>query len=118
MKHEYAAQTCIYCNNAQAESSDHVVGRKFFLVEERRGNLPQVPACKPCNNRKSELEAYLMTVLRSARKTQMRRRFWQKLVPPRLEKNAKLHGGCGKATSGAAARQFHSSTSRWKSCSQ
>lgn len=89
MKHKFSGETCIYCNNAQAESSDHVVGRKFFL-EERRGNLPQVPACKRCNNRKSELEAYLMTVLPFGAKNADAAEILAKLVPPRLEKNAKL----------------------------
>jgi hypothetical protein len=62
MKHKFSGETCIYiyCSDAPAESSDHVVGRKFFLVE-RRGDLPQVPAYKRCNNRKSELEAYQPT---------------------------------------------------------
>jgi hypothetical protein len=89
MKHKFSGETCIYCNNAQAESSDHVVGRKFFL-EERRGNLPQVPACKRCNNRKSELEAYLMTVLPFGAKNADAAEILAKLVPPRLENNAKL----------------------------
>lgn len=62
MKRKFRTEICIYCNDAPSESSDHVVGRKFFL-EERRGNLPQVPACKRCNNRKSLLENYLMIVL-------------------------------------------------------
>jgi hypothetical protein len=66
-----------------------VVGRKFFL-EGRRGNLPQVPACKRCNNRKSELEAYLMTVLPFGAKNADAAEILAKLVPPRLEKNAKL----------------------------
>jgi SEC-C motif len=89
MKHKFSGEICIYCNNAQAESSDHVVGRKFFLVE-RRGNLPQVPACKRCNNRKSELEAYLMTVLPFGGKNADAAEILAKLVPPRLKQNAKL----------------------------
>jgi hypothetical protein len=62
MRHKFSGETCIYCENASADSSDHVVGRKFFLVQ-RRNNLPQVPACTRCNNRKSKLENYLMIVL-------------------------------------------------------
>jgi len=62
MKHKFSGETCIYCQNAPADSSDHVMGRKFFLVE-RRGNLPQAPACSRCNNQKSKLENYLMIVL-------------------------------------------------------
>jgi SEC-C motif len=62
MKRKFRNEVCIYCNDAPAESSDHVVSRKFFL-EERRGDLPQAPACKRCNNRKSQLENYLVIVL-------------------------------------------------------
>jgi hypothetical protein len=89
MKHKFGGEICVYCNIAPAESKDHVVGRKFFL-EERRGNLPQVPSCKRCNNRKSELEAYLMTVLPFGAKNVDAVKILTKLVPPRLEKNAKL----------------------------
>jgi len=62
MKRKFRKEVCVYCNDAPAESSDHVVGRKFFL-EDRRGDLPQVPACERCNNQKSQLENYLMIVL-------------------------------------------------------
>jgi|SRR5580704_5809476 hypothetical protein len=89
MKHKFNGEVCVYCNKAPADTSDHAIGRKFFL-EERRGNLPQVPACKRCNNRKSELEAYLMTVLPFGAKNADAAEILAKLVPPRLEKNAKL----------------------------
>lgn len=88
MKHKFHGQRCVYCG-ALAETSDHTVGRKFFL-EERRGDLPQVPACRRCNNRKSELECYLMTVLPFGAKNADAARILTELVPPRLEKNAKL----------------------------
>lgn len=90
MKHKFQGQPCVYCG-AEAEeiTTDHVVGKKFFL-EEQRDNLPQVPACKPCNNRKSELEGYLMTVLPFGAKHNEARQLLAKLVPPRLAKNAKL----------------------------
>ena len=35
MKHKFSGETCIYCGKAASESSDHVVGRNFFLVERR-----------------------------------------------------------------------------------
>ena len=41
---------------------DHVIARGFFLPSER-GELPQVPACKQCNNEKSRIEHHLTTVL-------------------------------------------------------
>jgi len=62
MKHKFHGETCVYCASAAADTSDHAVGRKFFLVE-RRGNLTQIPACKACNSHKSKLESYLMIVL-------------------------------------------------------
>jgi hypothetical protein len=89
MKHKFSGETCIYCGKAAADTSDHAVGKKFFL-EERRGNLPQVPACRRCNNRKSELEGYLMTVLPFGAKHPDAAEVLAKLVPPRLAKNAKL----------------------------
>lgn len=88
MKHKFDGQTCIYCG-AAADTSDHAVGKKFFL-EERRGSLPQAPACRRCNNRKSELEGYLMTVLPFGAKNADAAEILTKLVPPRLAKNAKL----------------------------
>ena len=90
MKHKFSGEICVYCNEAPADTSDHAIGRKFFL-EERRGNLPQVPACRSCNSRKSELEAYLMTVLPFGAKNADAGTILTKLVPPRLEKNAKLN---------------------------
>jgi hypothetical protein len=89
MKHKFSGEICVYCNNAPADTSDHALGRKFFL-EERRDKLPQVPACKRCNNRKSELEGYLMTVLPFGAKNVDAAKILTKLVPARLEKNAKL----------------------------
>jgi hypothetical protein len=91
LKREFKGRICIYCNKAPAESSDHVVGRKFFL-RERRDNLPQAPACNRCNNRKSKLENYLMIVLPFGAKHADAAANLLKLVQPRLENkaNAKL----------------------------
>lgn len=90
MKQKFGDGICIYCG-AAAESSDHVLARKFFLVE-RRGDLPQAPACKRCNNRKSQLENYLMIVLPFGAKNADAAEILRKLVQPRLENkaNAKL----------------------------
>jgi hypothetical protein len=91
MRHKFRGETCIYCGKAASESTDHVVGRKFFLVE-RRDNLPQAPACKRCNNQKSKLESYLMIVLSFGAKNADAAEILRKLVQPRLENkaNAKL----------------------------
>src|ERR1051325_7360899 len=53
---------CAYCATAWADTADHLFARKFFLIENR-GHLPQVPACRQCNSRKSLLELYACTVL-------------------------------------------------------
>jgi hypothetical protein len=92
MKHKFDGEICIYCNEAPAESKDHAVARNFFLVE-RRDNLPQVLACKRCNNLKSKLESYLMIVLPFGAKHPDAKRNLEELVRPRLENewNAKLY---------------------------
>jgi len=87
-RHKFNGQRCVYCG-AEAETSDHAVARKFFL-EERRDNLPQVPACQKCNNRKAELERYLMTILPFGAKHPDAVKNLEKLVRPRLENDAKL----------------------------
>jgi len=53
---KFAGELCVYCNSRPAVVPDHVFARKFFLLN-KRGNLPQVPACDQCNNEKSRLTA-------------------------------------------------------------
>lgn len=107
-RHKFSGEICVYCNNAPAESSDHVVGKKFFL-QERRGNLPQVPACLRCNGRKSELEGHLMTVLPFGAKHADAAENLAKLIPPRLEQNARLLRELKKGfeKSGGTSIPFH-----------
>lgn len=62
MKHRFTGETCVYCGKAPADTSDHVLGRGFFLIEQR-GDIPQIPACKRCNGQKATLEHYLSLVL-------------------------------------------------------
>jgi hypothetical protein len=53
---KFKGKTCIYCCIPESsECPDHVVARSFFL-DRNRGNLPQVPACRSCNKKKSDLE--------------------------------------------------------------
>lgn len=60
---KYKNKTCAYCGEtAVSQSGDHVFAKEFFL-ERDRGNLPQVPACVDCNNKKSGLETYLLQLL-------------------------------------------------------
>lgn len=61
MGKKFRDKTCVYCGGPSS-TGDHVVARAFF-PEELRGGLPQVPACLTCNNKKSDLETYLVAVL-------------------------------------------------------
>jgi len=87
---KYKGKQCVYCVEATATTSDHVIGRKFFL-ENRRGYLPQVPACTSCNGAKSELENYLMAVLAFGARHPDAAVNLQTMIPKRLKKNAKLN---------------------------
>jgi hypothetical protein len=87
---KYKGKQCVYCVEALATTSDHVIGRNFFL-ENRRGYLPQVPACTSCNGAKSELENYLMAVLAFGARHSDAAVNLQTMIPKRLKKNAKLN---------------------------
>ncbi len=81
---------CIYClKNLSTTQGDHIFAREFFL-KTKRDNLPKVPACKCCNDEKSELEHYLTTVLPFGGQHPDSRINLQNMVPPRLAKNEKL----------------------------
>jgi hypothetical protein len=90
MSKQYKGKTCVYC--AQPESSqdgDHVLSRQFFLPTNRK-NLPKVPACKACNNKKSELEHYLTAVMPFGGRHEDSAQSLSSMVPPRLQGNRKL----------------------------
>jgi hypothetical protein len=55
-----------------------------------RADLPQVPACTPCNNRKSALELYAMAVLPFGATHPEATDVLSTMVPGRLEKNQRL----------------------------
>lgn len=57
----YTGKQCVYCG-LRSDSVDHVLARQFFLPEHR-AHLPAVPACTRCNELKSTLEHYAVTVL-------------------------------------------------------
>jgi hypothetical protein len=63
MRNEFRNKLCAYCGKAEATTDDHVIARTFFL-ENRRANLPKVPACEKCNGEKAKLE---LTSQRSCR---------------------------------------------------
>lgn len=88
---KYKNKTCVYCAMEQASSTgDHIFAREFFL-ENKRGSLPQVPACKACNNKKSGLEHYLTSVLPFGGQHSDSMENLSSMVPKRLRKNKALH---------------------------
>jgi hypothetical protein len=56
---------CAYCGGESA-SKDHVIARTFFTVKHR-SNIPIVPSCMKCNNKKSSLKNYISTIFLMAR---------------------------------------------------
>jgi len=87
---KYKGKTCAYCGAPGAsETADHVFAKEFFLIE-RRGNLPKVPACKPCNEDKAKLEHYLTGVLPFGGRHPDASVSLASMVPRRLAKNPSL----------------------------
>ncbi|MDH2406024.1 hypothetical protein QCM77_39950 [Bradyrhizobium sp. SSUT18] len=91
MSKRHVGKICVYCGIAPAETMDHVLAREFLPIS-RRANLPKVPACKACNNVKSEHEHYLTSVLPFASNHQDALVVLSQMVEPRLNRNAKLKG--------------------------
>lgn len=87
---EYRGKTCAYCRVPEISvEGDHVVARQFFLVQDR-GNLPQVPACRKCNDEKSALEHYVLSVLPLGSRHIDAARYGEEHLRARLEKNRRL----------------------------
>jgi hypothetical protein len=80
---------CVYCATRSATTKDHVFARGFFL-EARRGSLPQVPACGPCNSAKADLERYLTATLPFGGRHADAEANLEGMVPKRLAKNLAL----------------------------
>jgi hypothetical protein len=90
MSKKYEGKTCTYCAVAGLSTTgDHVFARAFLPANKRSG-LPQVPACERCNNEKAKLEHYLTVVLPFGGQHADARQVLNKMVEPRLAKNAKL----------------------------
>ena len=89
MTKKYRGKPCTYCSVRTAETADHVFAREFFLPAQR-ANLPKVPACRECNEAKSQLEHYLTAVLPFGARHPGAATSLSEMVPPRLAKNARL----------------------------
>lgn len=111
MSKKYLNKTCAYCGvDRSSTTADHVIARLFFH-EEDRANLPKVPACARCNNRKSQLELYVLSVMPlgglQPRSDDMQRN----LVERRLQRNDALRT---TLFVGAKPRLFWSTQSGWQ----
>jgi len=90
MSKKYKGKLCVYCQERPSiRQGDHVFARKFFL-EAARNNPIKVPACDACNNEKSKIEHYLVSLLPFGGMHNDAKEYLSKLVPPRIEKNQKL----------------------------
>ncbi len=90
MSKKYKGKPCVYCQERPSiKQGDHVFARKLFL-ESERGNLIKVPSCKECNDDKSKIEHYLISVLPFGGMHSGAKENLSSLVPPRLDKNLKL----------------------------
>jgi hypothetical protein len=91
MSKQFKGKHCAYCAVAGAsETGDHVFAREFFLLSQR-DNLPKVPSCLPCNQKKSELEHYLTALLPFGGRHADATANLTTMVPKRLARNRKLH---------------------------
>ncbi len=90
MSKKYKSKKCVYCAEGISVTGDHVFAREFFL-ENQRDNLPQVPSCDECNNKKSALEHYLTSVLPFGGLHTQAKKNLATMVPKRLNNNKKLH---------------------------
>ena len=89
MSKRFKGKPCVYCSDGVAITGDHIFAREFFLASAR-ANLPQAPTCRECNNKKSKLEHYLVTVLPFGARHSHARENLATMVPKRLAKNSKL----------------------------
>lgn len=96
MSKKYKGKTCVYCGaSGKSETKDHVVARQFVLSRHRH-NLPTVPACRACNNKKSALEKYCTTVLPFGGRHSDARETMISMVPKRLKADFKLSNSIRK----------------------
>lgn len=87
----FKGKTCVYCGAVGAsDTGDHVLAREFVAVEHR-GQIPKVPACAVCNNKKAAIENYLTAVLPFGGRHAEALDNLTANVPKRLAKNQKLH---------------------------
>lgn len=89
MSKKYKNKECAYCGSGNSTGPDHVIARQFF-PQGVRPDIPKVPACDPCNRRKSELEAYFTALLPFGSNHPSGQAVLIEDVQRRLNKNRKL----------------------------
>jgi hypothetical protein len=77
---------------APGDESDHVIARQFFPPDERwRGNLPQIPCCRPCNQEKSKVENIVGVIMQFGDASAGARKVLVDRVPRTLARNRPLY---------------------------
>lgn len=85
----FRSKPCAYCaTGISTPTGDHVLPRSL-VPTELRADLPKVPCCETCNNRKSRTEHYVATVLPFGGRHATARETLE-AVRPRLIKNQRL----------------------------
>ena len=87
---KYLGKLCVYCRQNQSTTADHIFPREFFQLHQR-DMLPKAPSCTNCNNEKSKLEHYLVSVLPFGATHSNAEKALSVDVSKRLSKNLKLH---------------------------
>ncbi|RAS29782.1 HNH endonuclease [Paraburkholderia bryophila] len=111
MSKKYRGKTCVYCGLEKTSSTaDHVIARQFFGVADR-GNQPKVPACEACNNAKSQLELYILSVMPMGGLQKGVGDMILNQVKPRLSKNDALRAALAN---GSRPRFFWNLETGWQ----
>ncbi|MDE2383701.1 MAG: hypothetical protein KGO53_03700 [Alphaproteobacteria bacterium] len=91
MSKKYKHKTCAYCaTENSSDTADHVLARELVAISHRQ-EIPIVPACKTCNQKKSVLEHYAATVLPFGGRHPDSSNRLNEDVPKRLRANLRLH---------------------------
>ena len=102
---KFKGKTCVYCSSAKSDSVDHVFARKLLLESRRHRSDPKVPACKHCNERKSQLEHYVAAVLPFGGRHADAGDNLEGMVPGRLARNPALRASLIEGTQQAWERE-------------
>ena len=87
----HKGKTCAYCSLPGAsQTGDHVLARSM-VAEPLRGEIPVVPACAACNNKKVDLEHYAASIIPFGGRHAGASARLVADVPKRLAKNQRLH---------------------------